>query len=192
MDQSGLLHLVTTAVQRSSQPLVVGISGYGGSGKSTLARELVAALPDAVRLRGDDFLDPVRSHLRSTDWDGVDRERLVSTVLEPFRAGLPGEFRRYDWSAGALAEPEPVPRAAVLVVDLIGLFHPEALPALDLAIWCDVDLETATRRGMARDARFGRTHDSLWRDVWVPNERGFDECFRPREHAAALYVPSAE
>lgn len=70
-----------------------------------------------------------------------------------------------------------------LVVDLIGLFHPDTLEVLDLTIWCDVDLPTATKRGMQRDADLGRDHSRLWTDVWVPNEIDFDDRFAPRERA---------
>lgn len=166
---------------------MVGISGFCGSGKSTLARSMVATLSGSVRMWGDDFLDPARSHLRSADWDGVDRSRLASSVLAPFRGGRGGEFRRYDWSAGALGALEPLPRADVLVVDLIGLFRPEAMPSLDVTIWCDVELDVAVRRGMARDKELGRSHETLWTEVWGPNERDFADQFRPREHADVLY-----
>jgi uridine kinase len=161
------------------RPVVVGLSGYCGAGKSTLARALVGAVPDSVRLRGDDFLDPTRSHRRSSDWDGVERDRLVRTVLEPFRRSATGHFRRFDWVAGRLGPPEPVPRAGVLVVDLIGMLHPDVLPWLDLAVWCEVDQETAAARGMRRDRMLGRDHDRLWREVWVPNDRDFEQRFAP-------------
>lgn len=190
MDLPELAELVTARHTAAGRPIVVGISGYGGSGKSTLARALVEALPDAVRMRGDDFLDPVRSHHPSPDWDGVERGRLVAEVLQPFREERPGEFRRYDWNAGALSDPEPVPRAAVMVVDLVGLFHPDALPALDLTVWCDVDLETATRRGRSRDREAGHDHDRLWAEVWVPNERAFEAAFAPRD-VADVRFPTA-
>jgi uridine kinase len=190
MDQLQLLERISSRAEESGHPIVVAISGYGGSGKTTLARELVAKLPGAVRMRGDDFLDPARSHIRSMDWDGVDRRRLVSTVLAPFRAERPSDFQRYDWSARSLGAAEPLPQAAVLVVDLIGLFHPEALPAIDLAVWCDVDLHTATQRGIARDERLGRDHESLWREVWVPNEIDFATRFTPQTAAHVLYCSS--
>jgi len=191
-DLAGLADLVAAWTAEAARPVVVGISGYGGSGKSTLARGLVEVLPSAVRMRGDDFLDPVRSHRRSSDWDGVDRARLVSTVLVPFRGGQAGEFRRYDWSAGALGPSERLPLAEVLVVDVIGLFHPEALPAVDVAVWCDVDLDTATERGIVRDRRLGRSHEELWRDVWVPNERDFERRFAPREQASVLFITDVQ
>ncbi|MDQ0613361.1 uridine kinase [Microbacterium sp. W4I4] len=179
---------VTRCMAAAGHPIVVGISGYAGSGKSTLARELVARIPGSVRMRGDDFLDPVRSHQRSTDWDGVERARLVTEVLSPFRRGRPGTFRRYDWAARALSAPEPVPSGSVMIVDLIGLFHPETSDSLDLRIWCDVDILTAMQRGMARDAAAGRDHAALWEDVWTPNERDFAQQFSPRDAADLVYT----
>lgn len=187
MDVSEIAGLVTSTRRAAGRPVVVGISGYGGSGKSTLARRLVEALPDAVRLRGDDFLDPQRVHRPSGDWDGVERARLVTEVLRPFRESRPSRFRRYDWDLGRLSEPEPVPRTDVLVLDLVGLFHPETLPWLDLTVWCDVDLATATQRGRERDRAAGNDHDRLWSDVWEPNERAFDAAFAPRDVAEVLF-----
>jgi uridine kinase len=182
--------LTTFAASRSNtigHPMIVGISGYGGSGKSTLARALTGRLSDAVRIRGDDFLDPTRSHRRSADWDGVERLRLHDEVLAPYRERRPSSFRRWDWAAKALGAPEPVPVCSIIAVDLIGLFHPSVLDAFDLTIWCDVDLDTAHERGMRRDAELGRDHARLWNEVWVPNERDFDEQFFPREHAEILF-----
>lgn len=170
------------------RPIVVGISGYAGSGKSTLARDVVGALPGAVRMRGDDFLDPTRSHHRSDDWSGVERERLVTEVLSPFRDQHPGVFRRFDWTRRELGAPEPLPTGNVLVADLIGLFHPDALPALDMAIWVDVSLDNAQARGMRREEALGRAFTRLWLDVWVPNEIDFERIFSPRDQADVLYV----
>lgn len=183
-----LVDLVTRTRESAGRPIVVGISGYGGSGKSTLARALVDRVPGAVRMRGDDFLDPDRSHRRSTDWDGVDRKRLVDTVLLPFRERRSGTFRRFDWSTRELGAPEHVPHGEVMVVDLIGLFCPETDGALDLRVWCDVPLDEATRRGLGRDTALGRDHTDLWHEVWVPNEGDFDRAFDPREAADVRYV----
>ena len=190
MNDSELLDLIGQRHASLGRPVIVGISGYCGSGKSTLARRLTEMLPSAYRLRGDDFLDPERSHSRSADWDGVDRSRLVSDVFLPLREGRQSTFRRYDWSKSRLGHPEPLPNADIVVIDLIGLFHPEALPVLDLTLWCDVDLETAAERGMARDAALGRDHTSLWRNVWIPNEQDFDSLFTPRDQAE-FRVPTA-
>lgn len=170
--------------------LVIGISGYGGSGKSTLARDLISALQDAARVRGDDFLDPTRSHHPSADWDGVDRRRLADEVLIPFRAGRPCHYRKWDWAAGGLSEPEMLPECRVIVVDAVGLFHPEVLDLFDLRVWIDVDLDAATRRGKQRDLALGRRHDHLWDEVWVPNERRFEHQFAPQNLADLTYSPA--
>ena len=177
------------AAQRAElgRPIAIGVSGYGGSGKSTTARMLEAELPSAYRLRGDDFLEPSISHAVSVDWAGVDRERLIDTVLAPFRRGEPVRFRRYDWSRRTLGEEvEPLPQCDYLIVDLVGLFHPDLLPFLDAAVWVDVDLPTATARGKARDNASGSSHDQLWDDVWVPNERAFERRYAPRSAATII------
>lgn len=186
-----LQHIVAEIVRlRTRAPVIVGISGFGGSGKSTLARAIVESVAGAARMRGDDFLDPVRSHQRSTEWDGMERLRLREEVLGPFRAGRPGQFRRFDWNIRQLADPEPIPQADVLIVDAVGLFHPQVGDAFDLTIWVDVDLDTATERGMQRDRDNGHPHADLWREVWVPNERDFVARFDPRARADVLYVPT--
>lgn len=187
MDLPELERAIVALSEASETPVIVGVSGYGGSGKSTLARRLVARIDGSVRLRGDDFLGPVRSHRRSADWDGVDRARLVREVLEPFRQRRPGMFRPFDWTTRALADPEPVPLGDILVIDLVGLFHPDTLPWLDLKVWCDVELAKAAQRGMRRDAEAGHDHDRLWREIWIPNDRDFDAHFAPRDVADVLY-----
>ena len=169
--------------------VVVGVSGFAGAGKSVLTRHLVDAVPDAVRLRGDDFLDPPRVHRRSPDWDGVERLRMRTEVLEPFRAGRPVAIRPLDWSTGRLGDPAPLPRASVLLVDSIGIFHPELLPWFDLTVWVDVDLMTAQARGMRRDREAGHDHDLLWTDVWTPNDHEFEQTFSSSTQADMRCVP---
>jgi uridine kinase len=176
----------------ASSRLAVGISGYGGSGKSTLARALVGSVWGSIRMRGDDFLDPARSHQRSQDWGGMDRVRLRQEVLDPFRLGRAVRFRRFNWSTRALGPSERLPDARVLIVDAVGLFHPELNGTLDVKIWVDLDLETATERGKARDRALGRSHDRLWDDVWVPNDRDFAVRFAPAQAADLLYIESAD
>lgn len=174
-------------LSRHSPAIVVGVSGFAGSGKSTLTRELAASIKGSARIRGDDFLDPHRSHQRSSDWDGVDRLRLRGEVLAPFRQGRPGLFRRFDWNTRRLGAPEAIPQAEVLLVDGIGLFHPDLDGVFDLRIWVDLDLGTATERGKARDRRLGRNHDRLWDQVWAPNDQDFATRFDPRASADLFF-----
>lgn len=187
-DIGSLAELIDARHEHLGRPITVGVSGYGGSGKSTLVRHLTDGAAQMIRMRGDDFLDPSRSHRRSSDWDGVERGRLVAEVLIPFREGRDGTFRRWDWDRGQLGEPERLPTGKVLLVDLIGLFHPDALDALDLTVWVDVPLEIAQRRGMQRAEALGRDSAHLWHEVWVPNEIDFEANFSPRRHADVLFV----
>ncbi len=180
---------VAATREAAGHPIVVGISGFGGSGKSSLAAALASVLAGAVQIRGDDFLDPVLSHRRSTDWAGVERTRLADEVLRPFRESRASTFRPFDWGSRSLGVPQPIPKGDVVIVDLIGLLHPEIDDVLDLKIWCDVDLATATAWGKARDARFGRAHDRLWDEVWVPNEIDFVGRFDPRRRADVILAP---
>jgi uridine kinase len=186
-----LLHAID-AVRAQRTRTVVGVSGFGGAGKSTLARRLVDTVRGSARMRGDDFVDPTLAGERSTDWSAVERMRLRSEVVDPFRAGTPSTFRRYDWLTAALASAEPLPAAEVLVINAVGLFHPDLDGALDLRVWVDVELDVATVRGKARDHRSGKDHDRLWEDVWTPNERDFAERFHPRDAADVLYVPDGD
>ncbi|WP_010203220.1 uridine kinase family protein [Salinibacterium sp. PAMC 21357] len=176
-------------LKKAESTALIGVSGFGGAGKSTLARDLTHALSGGVRIRGDDFLDPDRSHRRSSEWDGVERVRLRDEVLSPLRLGVSGSFRRFDWSTRGLGVAEALPDAEFVVVDAIGLFHPELDGAFDLTIWIDVDLEVATAQGKSRDQRLGRDHEALWDEVWVANERDFVERFDPRGSADLLHVP---
>lgn len=177
-------------LRASSSRVVVAITGFGGAGKSTLTKTLVELVPGCVRLRGDDFLDPSRSHLRSPDWDGVERDRIRTEVIEPFRREEPAVYRPYDWDIGTLGPPVTLPSAEVLLVDSIGLAHPELENCFDLMVWVDVDLETAGLQGRARDRRAGSDHDALWDEVWIPNDRDFAETYDPVSRADLLYLPS--
>ena len=179
------------SLQSGSPRVVVGISGFGGSGKSTLARRLVTAAPGCFRIRGDDFIVPSLAGERSGEWSAVERRRLRREVIDPFRAGVPSTFQRYDWSTGALRAPEHLPDVGVLAVDAVGLFHPDLDGAIDLRVWVDLDLDVATQRGKARDRLAGNDHDRLWDEVWAPNERDFADRYRPRESADVRYVASA-
>ncbi|WP_163542997.1 uridine kinase [Occultella kanbiaonis] len=168
--------------------VAIGISGYAGAGKSTLTRALVDRLPGAIRLRGDDFLDPARSHRRSPDWDGVGRDRLREEVLRRhLRGDHPIRYRPFDWSRRQLGEPVTLPAGNVLVLDAIGIFHPDLRDLFSLTIWVEAAPEDALRRGMARDRTLGRRHDRLWTEVWAPNDAEFAAGFAPADRADLRY-----
>src|SRR5699024_5728284 len=107
-------HLIdrVIALGAMTQYPIVGVSGHAGSGKSTLARTLENRISGSVRVRVDDFLDPVLIHRRSGDWTGVWRDRLADEVLGPFAAGRPVYVRPLDWSTGTLGRPQRLREAS--------------------------------------------------------------------------------
>jgi hypothetical protein len=108
----------------------------------------------------------------------------------PFRAGRASAYRPTDWVTGGLGHPHPVPEANVLIVDSVGLFHPELDGVFDLSIWVDCELAAATERGKARDRANGNDHDRFWDEVWMPNDRDFAARFDPRSAADLVYRAS--
>ncbi len=168
------------ALRRTQPRTVVAISGFGGAGKSTLTKTL-AAERGWTRLRGDDFLDPMRSHLRSTDWDGVERTRMRDEVLEPFRSGEPVRFRPFDWTHRRVGVGQELPDTEVLLVDAIGILHPDLDGCFDLSVWVDVDLETAGERGRERDRRNGHDHDRALDRRVAAERQGLRREVRPDE-----------
>lgn len=167
---------------------VIGISGYGGSGKSTLARALSGAL-DACVVSIDEF-GTAGAMQRSSDWSGLDRQRLIDQVLAPIRTGARtiGYDSCDDWRTWHTNRVERTV-GNVLILEGIGIFHPTLLPFLDHTIWLDVDLDTATAQGIARAQSRGQSEEHAWREIWAPNERDFDRRFTPGQRADQLVTP---
>jgi len=167
---------------------IIGLSGYGGSGKSTLAR-LIADKLSASVVSIDDF-GTAQVMERSDDWNGLDRIRLVQQVLQPLRSGQ--HSVRYDrcddWDTWHTS-PTTLTPVGYLIVEGIGLFHPDVLPYLDAKVWVDVSLDIAIEHGIEREHQLGRRADGLWRDVWGPNEVAFDKRYQPKAAADVIVRP---
>lgn len=171
--------------------MVVGISGFGGAGKSTVAHDLSAHLPGSVLVPGDEFIRLRPPTTRSDDWSDMDRNRLLQQVLLPTQRGEAGRYQIYDWDTQTLGEWVPL-TGSVVIVEGIGLFHPELVEHIDLRVWIDVDLDTATARGMWRDENvFRNPQVDLWEQVWKPNDADFFRRFQPDQAAHIIYSPSA-
>lgn len=169
-------------------PYLVAISGYGGSGKSILARTFARILRAPV-VGIDEFGTPCALQ-RSSDWAGLDRERLTRQVLEPIRQGK--HTITYDscddWKTWH-AVPVTVEFGHIVIVEGVGIFHPNVLPYFNYRIWLDVDLDSAIERGIAREHRLGNEQADTWIDIWGPNDVDFERRFNPRDHADVIMRP---
>lgn len=168
---------------------LVGIDGRGGSGKSTLARELASRLADATVVEFDDFYRPAaeragRAARGDSELGGdFDWRRLRGQVLEPFLAGGPGRFQRYDWVSDELAEWHDVPAGGVVIVEGNYVTRPELRASYDLRIWVEAPYEVRLSRGLARDGEEARAR---WVEEWMPEEDRYVAASRPAEHADVL------
>lgn len=165
--------------------VIIGVSGYGGSGKTTLAHALAERLSAPV-ISIDEF-GTSAVFRRSDDWQGFDRERLVRQVLAPLARGV--RELSYD-SCDDWDSWETVPTHLVmerfLILEGVGLFHPDVVPYLDYRIWLDVPLAEATARGITRERILGRDPGDVWQRLWEPNESDFERKFQPKESAHRL------
>lgn len=173
-------------LKAKNRPAIIAISGFGGSGKSTLAAALKGQLRGAQVITVDDFAVG-RAHERSADWSCYDRQRLQKQVLEPAQQGKPICYQAYDWQHDRLGEWRAVPSSTYLIIEGVGILHPDLLRYYDFKIWVDCRLKTATQRGMKRDRQLGNNHDNLWLNIWAPNDRDFMAKHRPNTVADSIY-----
>jgi uridine kinase len=188
-------------------PVRVGIDGWCGAGKTTLARWLVAELQRAGRpaLHADsDGFHHVRERryrqgrdsARGYYEDAYDLDALAERVLRPLGPGGSGEIvtKVHD-----LVTDEVVDERATVPVDAVVVFAATfvqrgALRELwDEVVWVDTDEETATRRGIARDAAALGGEEAA-RAAYEQRYRAacaiYVEEERPRERASVILDPS--
>lgn len=174
---------------RSERTSVVAISGFGGSGKSTLANRIRDHHGDVEVVCSDDF-SVGQQGKRCDDWSSIDRKRLREQVLVPARAGHSIRYQLYDWSNDVLGDWRDIGSPELLVVEGIGIIHPDLSSLFEMMVWVDVPLEIANERARRRDKEIYQVdHDALWRDLWTPNDRDYFERFRPDRLADVIYLP---
>ena len=157
--QQDLIVQLQALAESGDQSVVIGISGYGGSGKSTFARDLSSQILDSFVIGVDQYYVLEKDAL-DDNWDCFDRSLMR------------GEVQRH------------LGRAKLIICEGVGIFHPDTADQFSIRIWVDLDLETATSRGMKRDREVqGQNHDHLWREIWEPNERRFEAKHDPRSKA---------
>jgi hypothetical protein len=138
---------------------LVGVDGRAGSGKTTFAGRLAAELGRSRRvavLHTDDFLDGWAKML-------VWQPRLREWVLEPFRRGEAGAYRRYDWELGRLRDEwTAIEPPEVLVVEGVGSASAAMRADLTLGVLVDAPEQLRLRRGLERDGDALRPEWERW------------------------------
>lgn len=184
-----LLARVRALAETSEAVPVVGISGHGGAGKSTLAARLGADL----RLHEDQVVPtdcfyaptcgPDAGLWEQHDWPAI--EALVSRARR-----LPRPERlRFDyrwWTGQTGVEDHPMPQ--VLVVEGIRLLADRTRDWFDLAVWIDLDPDTAGARAKARNLAQGddRAELDLWDTKWIPEGHAYARLEHPETRADLL------
>lgn len=170
----------------SSKHLVLAISGFGGSGKTTLAKKLKYQFPASTLIQLDNFLV---NRGQGAGWaGGYDWSRLEN-LLKNVKNGNNLHYRAYDWKKDSLTEEyidEKLP--SLIIVEGVRLLQPKLLPYFDLTVWIDVDIDTASQRGIRRDEQNWEdkadkhglaAHLNSWHTTWRPKDEEYFEKFRP-------------
>ncbi|MDJ0349246.1 ATP-binding protein [Cryobacterium sp. PH29-G1] len=157
-----LLAPVLRAVAAAEPNAVVLIDGPSGAGKSTLADAVVAAWPGTHRptlVRLDDIYP---------GWQGLDAaiEQVYTRLLAPRRAGLPGQWQRFDWVRGEPAEWNRVDPQHPLVLEGCGALASAHEAVSDVRVWIDADDTLRKRRALDRDGELYRPYWDRWQAQW--------------------------
>ena len=179
-----LAETIELLVRDLDRPPVVAIGGHGGSGKTTLARELAGDLAvDWSQVLRTDRMYAATDTRRAGLWELHDWPEILR-VLVRVRAGadrLSYLARNYDGEE--LTIDEPLPR--VLILEGIRVLRPETMPFLDLAVWIDLDPDSAAARAKARNVEQGDDDAELdlWDSKWIPEGRRYEEEVWPQRLA---------
>lgn len=139
--------------------MTVLLDGRSGAGKTTFAAALRAAWGVGTVVHLDDVYP---------GWDGLRAasEHVERELLVPRRAGRPGRWRRWDWTAAASAEWHLVAPDEPLLVEGCGALTVENRALADYGIWLDCAESLRRHRALARD---GATFAANW-DRWAAQE----------------------
>ena len=117
-------------------------------------------------------------------WDGLSWaiEHVRTELLEPRAAGLPGRWRRWNWTTGTPAGWHTVDPHRRLILEGVGALATSHRALADLGIWVDTPDDVRKQRALHRD---GDTYRPHW-DRWAAQEDDFITRDAPR--IAADYV----
>ncbi|MGI8613021.1 MAG: 4-amino-4-deoxy-L-arabinose transferase [Nocardioidaceae bacterium] len=155
-----LVAQVLSSPSRLPGSRLVCLDGRAGAGKTSLADELAAgctlACPGQVSvLHLDDLY---------AGWSGLpDVADLVATSLvAPWRRGLPGYVATWDWHRGVRREPVPQVPTSVILLEGVGSYARRYADAISSLIWVESPEPVRRARALARDGRVFAAHWDRW------------------------------
>lgn len=155
---------------------VILIDGRSGSGKTTLAAELRRRWTGAVQVVALDDVYP--------GWDGLAEgaDRVRTQILEPVRAGVVVQWRRWDWAAGAPGDSVVTLPAVPLIVEGVGVLTAASARLASIRVWLESPELSRRDRALARD---GDTYRPHWRR-WAAQEESHLAADHPRDLATIV------
>ena len=181
--------------------LIIGVSGGTGCGKTTVVEELCSQLPEtAVSVLSQDAYYKDLGHLSREERSQVNFDHpdsldfdLMLKQVKALKEGESIQCPTYSFvEETRLEKTVPVQPRAVLIVEGILVFHPEALRELfDLRLFVEADTDERLLRRMRRDLS-ERGHDldksiQRYREVVKPM---YDAFVEPTKAYADLIVPN--
>ena len=167
--------------------VIVAIDGGSASGKTTLGELLQGVYACPIFHMDDYFLRPEqRTPERFSEPGGnVDRERFLSDVLLPLRAGRAFSYRPFDCHTLSLAAPLAVAPADMCVVEGSYSCHPALRDFYDLTVFLDVSPDEQLRRIRARNGEEGAQR---FVERWIPLEERYFTELDVRAHCGLCYL----
>jgi len=151
--------LTVDDIRRSGLPNpVVVIDGRSGAGKSSLGARIAAAwpLPRPPQLIALDSIYP--------GWDGLDAgaDHAIDAILRPHALGIEGAWQRWDWTASAVADVQPVAVDRGVIIEGCGILRPGIEDLASVRLWVESGETERKKRALARDGETYRPHWERW------------------------------
>lgn len=172
----------------NKEQILVAVDGRCASGKTTAAEKLKKELSCNVIHMDDFFLRPgQRTRERYEEAGGnVDRERFLTEVLKPLKAGKSFSYCPFDCRSMSLSEAVTVMPNAVTVIEGTYSCHPALWDYYDLHIFLTVSREEQLKRIENRDA----ASLEMFRKKWIPLEERYFSEYKIGERCELLFKGS--
>lgn len=173
-------------LQAQKNGAIIAIDGMCASGKTSLAR-VIADVFGASLFHTDDFFLPPekRTESRLHEIGGnFDRERFLSEVLLPLKAGKPFEYRPYSCRTSSYLPPVSASRASLNIVEGAYACHPALADSYDFSVVMLISPDLQISRIRARN---GDDMLPRFRDEWIPMENRYLAKTEPVSRANLVY-----